>query len=271
MKIAISNIAWQVQEEESIAQVMQDLNIKGVEVAPTKIWSFPLSATEKEIASYRNFWESRGIQIVAMQALLFGKPDLTIFQDSHQRKETFDYLSGMIELGSKLGANVLVFGSPKNRSIANLAGQEVEEIALSFFPDLGEVAVKHGVIFCIEPNPTAYNCDFIINSQQGLELVTKTNSEGFGLHLDAAGMTLSEEKIESALQQAFHRLCHFHISEPYLGQVGEGKVDHRTFANTLASLNYEGWTSIEMKAQNPDSNRLNVIQALETALQYYGH
>lgn len=205
-----------------------------------------------------------------MQALLFGRPDLTIFQDAQKRQETFEYLSGMIELGSKLGARVLVFGSPKNRRIGNLDWQEAEEIALAFFYDLGEVAVKHGIMFCIEPNPTAYNCDFITNSQQGLELVSKTDSKGFGLHLDAAGMTLSQEAIEIALKQAVNRLCHFHISEPYLGQVGEGKVDHQKFGNTLANLNYENWKSIEMKAQNPDSNHLNVIQGLETAIQYYG-
>ena len=269
MKIAISNIAWQVEEEEAIAEIMQELDIKGVEIAPTKIWKSPLTAADGEIESYRNFWQSREIQIVAMQALLYGRPDLTIFQDAQKRRETFEYISGMIQLGSKLGARVLVFGSPKNRRIDDLKLEEAGEIALSFFYDLGEVAAKHGVMFCIEPNPTAYNCNFITNSSQGLELVTKTNSEGFGLHLDAAGMTLSEEAIEPALKQSFSRLCHFHISEPYLGQVGDGKVDHQTFANTLRSLNYENWTSIEMRAQSPESNRLHIIQALETATKYY--
>jgi sugar phosphate isomerase/epimerase len=162
MKIAISNIAWQVEEEELMAQIMQELNIKGVEIAPTKIWDSPLLAPDEQIQSYQNFWQSRGIQIVAMQALLYGRPDLTIFQDAQKRKETFEYLSGMVELGSKLDARVLVFGSPKNRSIGNLEFQEAEEIALSFFYNLGEVAARHGVMFCIEPNPTVYNCDFIV-------------------------------------------------------------------------------------------------------------
>ncbi len=269
MKIAISNIAWQIDEEEAIAKIMQDLDIKGVEIAPTKIWKSPITATDDEIRSYKNFWQSWGIEIVSMQALLYGQPDLKIFQDAETRKETFKYLSSMIRLGSQLGVSVLVFGSPKNRRIDKLDLQKAEEIALSFFSDLGDVAAKHGVMFCIEPNPTAYNCDFVTNSSQGLELVTKTNSKGFGLHLDAAGMTLSQEEIEPALKESFNRLCHFHISEPNLMPVGEGRVDHKTFANTLRSLNYQGWTSIEMRAQSPKSNRLNIIKALETAIKYY--
>lgn len=269
MKIAISNIAWHIHEEESIVKVMQELGINGVEIAPTKIWQLPLSASDSEIASYRNFWKSKGIQIVAMQALLFGKSELAIFQDVEKRQETFNYLSAMVVLGRKLGVKNLVFGSPKNRLVRNTSSSEIEDVAISFFNSIGNVAADNGVVFCIEPNPTDYGCDFITTSQQGLELVDKVNNNGFGLHLDAAGMTLSKEDIEPAIKFAFKRLCHFHISEPYLAQVGTDAVAHHLFSKTLTELNYQGWTSIEMKAQSPDSNVLNVTKALETAIAHY--
>ena len=53
MKIAISNIAWQIEEEPAIANLLQQLNIKGVEIAPTKIWQNPLTTTDAEIKKYR--------------------------------------------------------------------------------------------------------------------------------------------------------------------------------------------------------------------------
>ncbi|HEY9874329.1 MAG TPA: sugar phosphate isomerase/epimerase family protein [Candidatus Obscuribacterales bacterium] len=270
MKIAISNIAWQISEEESVAKVMQQLNIKGVEIAPTKIWNNPLSAKDSDIYDYRAFWKSRGIQIVAMQSLLFGRPDLTIFQDSENRKETFEYLLGMVELGSKLGVKNLVFGSPKNRRVENLGQKEAEEIATSFFYNIGQVAHKNGVMFCIEPNPSVYGCDFITTSKQALDLVEQVNSDGFGLHLDAAGMTLSEEDIDIAIKLSCKKLCHFHISEPQLEIVGTGIVNHSLFAKELDNQKYEGWASIEMKAQSQDSNIINVTKALTTAVEYYG-
>lgn len=269
MKIAISNIAWQLEEEETIANIMQDLNIKGVEIAPTKIWNQPLFATDDEIKSYRNFWASKNIEIVSLQALLFGRNDLTIFDDHNTRKATLNYLKEIINLGSKLGAKVFVFGSPKNRNIGNLKVEEAQEIAQEFFYNLGEFALEKGVIFCIEPNPTIYNCNFVTNSHQGLELVTKVNSKGFGLHLDSAGMTLSEENIEPALTNAIDKLCHFHISEPYLGQVGDNQVNHPIFAQTLRSLNYPHWVSIEMKTQHPTDNVSAVTKALKSAIAVY--
>ena len=271
MKIAVSNIAWQLAEEEAIAQIMQALEIRGVEIATTKLWHSPLAATKSEIEDYKHFWQSRNIEIVAMQALLFGRADLTIFDNAETRQETLNYLVDTIELGSKLGAKILVFGSPKNRKSGSLTWEQVEAIAIDFFHKLGENAAKLGMQFCIEPNPQVYDCDFINNSRQGLELVNKADSAGFGLHLDSASMTLSNEFIAQALKQSFSKLCHFHISEPLLAPIGEGNVNHQIFAETLASLNYQGWTSVEMKAQHLISNSLNVSKALELATKYYGY
>ncbi len=269
MKIAISNIAWQSHEEKAIAYFMQQLGIEGVEIAPTKIWPSPLAASDAEIAAYKQFWLSHNIQIVAMQALLFGKPDLTIFSDAQKRQETIDYLAGIIQIGAKLGAKVLVFGSPKNRHVKDLPVAEVAEIAGEFFDRIGTMANQVGVQFCIEPNPTAYDCDFINTSSQGLDLVKSVSNPGFGLHLDAAGMTLSQENIEIAIEHTTAHLCHFHISEPYLEPIGTGGVEHDRFAAALRRSNYSDWTSIEMKAQHADNNLVVVENALKMALKVY--
>jgi sugar phosphate isomerase/epimerase len=269
MKIGISNIAWQPQEEEQIAEVLRCFDIKGVEIAPTKIWRFPLLAEEEEIKSYRNFWQSRNIKIIALQALLFGRNDLTIFDDVHKRQETLSYLTGMIELAHKLGAEVLVFGAPKNRQIGGLSYQEAEEIAQVFFYQLGEIAAQYELSFCIEPNPVAYDCDFVTNSEDGLRLVKGVNSQGFGLHLDAAAMTLSGENISQALAMCDDYLCHFHISEPYLQLIGGGEVPHKIFAQSLGELGYQNWVSIEMRALS-DDNIAGVTEALKNAIKYYG-
>jgi sugar phosphate isomerase/epimerase len=269
MKIAISQIAWQVTEEQTIAQLLQKWGIRGVEIAPTKIWPSPLTATDSEISTYRQFWNRYGIDIVAMQALLLGQPNLKVFATRETRQETFKYLAKMIELAAKLGATYLVFGSPKNRSIGSLDTQVAWEIAVEFFYQLGAIAEQHQVIFCIEPNPTAYHCDFINTAQQGLELVKTVDCPGFGLHLDAAAMTLSQETVEFALQQALPHLCHFHISEPYLAPVANAALDHQRFGSALNQLNYQGWRSVTMGISHATDNRPVVTQALETAISCY--
>lgn len=269
MKVAISNIAWCPDEEGKIALAMQELGINGVEIAPTKIWPSPLSVPDTKIKEYKQFWENQGIQIVAMQSLLFGRPDLTIFESDRKRKETFDYLSGMIQLGGKLGANVLVFGSPKNRKVNQLSKAEIEEIAIPFFYDLGKIALQNGNLFCIEPNPTAYGCDFITTSQEGIDFVNKVNNLGFGLHLDAAGMTLSQEPAGHSIEDVFRTAKHFHASEVNLAPVGTGSVDHEKFASMLRNINYKSWVSIEMRASEKLNNLEQVITALNIVNSIY--
>ena len=116
MKIAVSNIAWPVEQDAQIADALAACGVRGIEIAPTKIWPKPLEATESEIGAYRRWWSDRGISIVAAQALLFGRPDLTIFENEATRRLTRDHLEGIIRLCARLGAEALVFGSPDRKS-----------------------------------------------------------------------------------------------------------------------------------------------------------
>ena len=204
-----------------------------------------------------------------MQALLFGHPELTIFENRERRQQTIKYLNKMIRICGILGAGALVFGSPKNRLVRDLPKPTAEEIAVEFFTAVGKRALDHGCVFCIEPNPVAYGCDFITTSEQARELVGKVNHPGFGLHLDAAGMTLSNEDIASQLPLALPGLRHFHISEPSLEPVGTGNVDHSLIAGLFNASTYNNWLSIEMRHQNCASNVAGIAAALNFVREAY--
>jgi sugar phosphate isomerase/epimerase len=269
MKLAISNIAWSPDEDKEIGRILSQYGVNGVEIAPTKIWSKPLEVTNEEIDSYARFWRSRGIKVSSMQALLFGRPDLAIFGTREKRSETLAYLKGIIRLGGRLGAEALVFGSPKNRLRGELNQEQALEIAAEFFREIGRTALQHETVFCIEPNPVAYGCDFITTSAEGRELVAKVDQAGFGLHLDAAAMTMSHEDVEPELSTAIPGLCHFHISEPDLQTIGTGGVDHKLFAQTLRNHGYIRWCSVEMRASGGNRNKATVEEALEKVKQFY--
>jgi sugar phosphate isomerase/epimerase len=270
MKLAISNLAWDASHDSAVAALMQSHGVTGVELAPTKIWDEPLDASNSEIGEYVNFWSDFGIRIVSLQSLLFNKPDLQLFLSDESRLEMQRYLAGIIELASKLGAQILVFGSPKNRTRGDLDSATAEKIAVPFFRAIGEVAQQCGVIFCIEPNPVEYGCDWITTSTEGARLVESVRSPGFGLHLDAAGMTLSGEDPATAIPLAIKATRHFHISEPNLKPVGSSPnpgTNHSAFANALNKSRFEGWTSIEMLP--PPSALEGIEQALSFASVTY--
>lgn len=270
MKLAVSNIAWTNEEEAEVAKLLQQLGVKYIEVAPTKLWEDPTKASDKEIKEYQAFWQAHGIEVVAFQSMLFTRPDLKLFESEANRQATLQYLQDFTALASKMGAKVLVFGSPKNRQRGELPLAEAKTIAAEFFTGLGDTAKQNGVSFCIEPNATDYACDFVTNAAEGIELVRKVNNPGFGLHLDIACMTLAHDNIEQSIQEAADITRHFHISSPMLEAVEpDTAVDHQAAAKALKAINYDGFVSIEMKPQADGKTLERVERAVRFAQEIY--
>lgn len=271
MNIAISNIAWNKEEDGEIVKILQKYKISGIEIAPTKIWENPLEAKEKEIKEYKNYWLNNGINIVAMQSLLFGHPELTIFDSEEIREKTIDYISRIVNLSSLLGSKVMVFGSPKNRLINGLNYNKALEIACEFFYRIAEICKQYKIFFCIEPNPPEYGADFILNTNEAIRLVTETNHPHFRLHLDTSTMTINKEPYGDSIENGLSLLKHFHISEPYLEPIKEGITDHKNIAAILKKLNYNEnrWVSIEMRPSDNESNIEHVNKALELVTKIY--
>jgi sugar phosphate isomerase/epimerase len=254
MKLAASNIGWAPEEDRGVAELLLNSGFEGVEIAPTRVWDAPQDVTESEARGHRRFWNERGLEVVALQALLFGRPELTLFESPESRSRTLEHLSGLMRLGEWLGARVLVFGAPRNRRVAGRANAtEARHIAVDFFAAAGGRAGEHGVVLAIEPNPVQYECDFITSSKEGLDLVRAVGRAGFGLHLDAAAMTLAGEPLADSVVACAGMIEHFHASEPSLAPVGEGTVDHPVLGGALRQIGYAHWVSIEMRAHSMSS------------------
>lgn len=254
MKIAISNIAWNVQEDESILKLLKKYSIPGVEIAPTKIWRNPTEESYKTINKYRKYWEKNGISVPSTQSILFGHPELLIFGNTDERNATSTYLEKMIRVSAQLGARIIVFGSPKNRNRFNINKVRALNIASDFFFKIATISKKYNIFFCIEPNPIEYGTNFINNTDEAIELVKNVNHPNFRLHLDSGTMTVNGENVEKAMTDGFLYLKHFHISEKNLGPIGGGKTDHEKIVNILRALKYKHWVSIEMRGMENSSN-----------------
>ena len=263
MKLAISNIAWSRGDDAAMAALMRQAGVPGLEIAPTAVFTDPLAAAAGEVDAVRDWWAERGIRVVALQALLFGRPDLVIFGDDSARAATLEHLDGMMALAARLGARALVFGSPKNRARGALPMAEAMAIATDFFRDAGGRAAAHGVVLCVEPNPPEYACDFVNTTAEAVTLVRAVNHPGFGLHLDAGALTLNRESEADAIKSAAPVLCHFHASEPHLKPLGTGGSDHAACAAALRAAHYDGWVSVEMRtAEGGAAGLLGVLNLL---------
>lgn len=251
MKLAISNLAWPAEQEPAVAELLPRLGVTGVEVAPTRVWPRLDDVTDAQIDRYRAAWERRGLQIIAAQALLFGRPELTLFETAEAREATLRYLERVVRLCGRLGAQALVFGSPKNRRRGSQTHEMVWPVAVEFFSRLAKAAAAEGTCVVLEANPPEYGADFLTRAAEALELVRAVAHPGLALHLDTACMMLAGDSWTQMVAAVGPLLRHVHISEPGLGSVGQSTVRHDEVAQPLRAARYSHWISIEMLPREP--------------------
>ncbi len=269
MKLAVSNIAWSREEEPEVASLLVERGIAGVEIAPTAVWPDPLAAGREAWHAHRAWWQGQGIAVVSLQSLLFGHPEMALFTDDVSGHAMLAHLTGLMELGAAVGAVPLVFGSPKNRTVGHRDRIEAWVSATHFFAVAGARAEDRGVCLCIEPNPTAYQCDFVNTVAEGIALVRAVSHAGFGLHVDAGAIAMNREPIAETISAAAPFIRHFHASEPFLAPLGTtNATDHAALAAALRDVGYTGWVSLEMRA--PHNGLDGLRRSLDVLVAHYG-
>ncbi len=275
MRIAISNLAWDITEDEAVAALLQRYQVNAIDIAPSKYFAQPALATDSQMASVKAWWRQHGIDIVGMQALLFGTLGLNIFAAPDIQAAMLGHLGAICRIGSALGATRLVFGSPKNRDRRGLSDADALAVAVPFFRQLGNVAAAHGVVVCLEPNPACYGTNFMTHSQDTAQVVTQIDHPAIRMQLDTGAMTVNAEDPCAVLSLHAGLIGHVHASEPELrplgdgGQNGDGGTDHAAMFGALHSYLPDHVVTIEMLATAHEPHLVSIERALQVAIQYY--
>ena len=241
MKLAISNIAWQTQNDQTVYHWMRQNGYTGLEIAPTRVFpEAPYDKLKQAQQWSKKLWDSYGFVIPSMQSIWYGRQE-KLFGSPEERVVLLEYTKKAIQFASIIGCRNLVFGCPRNRQRPVGAS---EEIVLSFFHSLGEYALQYGTIIGLEANPPMYQTNYINDTASALELIKKVDSKGFLLNLDVGTMIASAESI-SLLEGQVSFINHVHISEPGLKPIMLRKL-HLQLAEFLRQGGYRGYVSIEM-------------------------
>ncbi len=266
MQLAFSNIAWNVDEDALVSDVLAKTGITAIEVAPARLHHAPLAATPREIQSLREHWAAAGLPIRSMQALLYGRHDLHLFGTDDQRRELTDYLRQIIGFASGLGAGPLVFGSPKNRLKGQLSFSEACALAVPVFREVGEIAAHAGTVFCIEANALDYGCDFMVNLEEAAEVVRQVDHSAVGLVVDTGNMAMAGDT-ESEIAKHAHLIRHLHLSRPHLAPLDEKDPFPGRVLAAVQSAGYSGIATVEMRRPEKDTGA--VISRCAELAQYW--
>lgn len=265
----MSNIAWDVANDEEVAGLLGRYGIDAIDVAPGKYFPDPAAAADDEIAAVKNWWATRGVEITGMQSLLFGTSGLNVFGTPEAQNAMLAHLSQVCRIAQGLGATRLVFGSPKNRDRSGLSDAQALDVALPFFSRLGDIAANYGVLICLEPNPTRYGANFMTTSPETAKVVAGVAHPAIRMQFDTGALTINGEEATDVLADCAPLIGHVHASEPGLLPLGDGGTDHGAMQRALARYLPDHIVSIEMVAATQEVPLLAIERALKVAVRSY--
>jgi D-psicose/D-tagatose/L-ribulose 3-epimerase len=234
LRLAVSNLAWPPGEDAEALGILAGLDVQGVEVAPARMRCPP--------AEYRNRVADAGLDVCALQGIMFGRPELQLFGEMWPLKDHFERMG---DIAREIGAGVMVFGAPSNRRRRDISLDDAWIRAAGVFGILADAT--QGVIIGLEPIPRSYGCDFLTDWFSVWAMVRAVNHPNLRVHLDTACVTLAGGSVGEAVRDS--KPVHFHASQPAMEAFGTPLPEHQEAATALHAINYQGWVTIEMLEQ----------------------
>ncbi|HMN80426.1 MAG TPA: TIM barrel protein [Burkholderiaceae bacterium] len=269
--VGISGIAWEVAEDEAVAAVLRARGVDAIDVAPGKYFPDLPGAGDAQIAQVRRQWRDRGFAVHGMQSLLFGTTGLNLFGSAEVQQRMLGHLDAVCRVGAGLGAVPLVFGSPKNRDRSAIADDgQVDEIAVGFFRRLGDIARGHGVVVCLEPNPTRYGCNFMTTTDEAARIVRLVDHPAIRMQFDTGTVTINREDPVALLARHAGIVGHVHASEPDLVTLGDGNADHPALGAAIRACLPRTIVTIEMVGAPGTDHPALIARAVDLAQRAYG-
>jgi len=229
----------------------------GIEIAPFTLAPLATEISAVQRGELRRTIARAGLDCVGLHWLLAQTEGFHVAHpDPGIRSRTVEYLGELARLCHDLGGRVLVFGSPKQRSLLPgvSAGEAVDHIR-EVFSRLVPVLETTDTVVALEPlAPT--ETDVLTTAAETCRLIEAIGSPHVRLHLDVKAMAAEPTPIPDIIRSSAPWLEHFHANDENLQGPGFGSVDFLPIFQALDEVSYAGWVSVEVFDYAPGAERL---------------
>jgi sugar phosphate isomerase/epimerase len=244
----------------------------GIEIAPFTLAGEPVQLSAAQRGDMRRTIARAGLECVGLHWLLAKTEGFhATHPDQSVRDRTVAYLADLAHLCHDLGGRILVFGSPKQRSLLPGVTPAAAADALhDVFSRLLPALETTDTVLAVEPLSTL-ETDVLTTAAETRSLIERIGSPHVRLHLDVKAMSAEEEAIPEIIHGSAVCLEHFHANDVNLQGPGFGAVDFVPIFQALSEIAYSGWVSVEVFDYSPGPERLAreslaYMQRVETEL-----
>lgn len=229
----------------------------GIEVAPFTLAPLATDLSAQARGDLRRTIARSGLDCVGLHWLLAKTEGFHVAHpEADVRGRTIDYLGELARLCHDLGGRVLVFGSPKQRSLLpGVTPEQAVDHIHEVFSRLVPVLEATDTVVALEPL-SPVETDVLTTAAETCRLIERIGSPHVRLHLDVKAMASEGTPIPEIIVASARHLEHFHANDVNLQGPGFGAVDFAPIFGALDEVRYAGWVSVEVFDYAPGPERL---------------
>ncbi len=257
MKFAICNETFQDWPLERAFAFAAECGYTGIEIAPFTIAQYATEITPAQRAEVRQQAEAAGLEVVGLHWLLAKTEGFYLTSpDAEVRRRTAEYFGHLADLCVELGGKVMVLGSPQQRNLLpGVTLEQATDYAIDVITRFIPALERNAVVLAVEPlGPLEGN--FLVTTEEGVDLVTRIGSPHVRLHLDCKAMATEITPIPQLIERYHALLAHFHANDANRQGPGFGELDFVPILAALRRVGYNGWVSVEVFDYSPGVERL---------------
>lgn len=181
----------------------------------------------------------------------FFPPDLKLTGPSVRMEPIVLYTEKALERASRLGAEIVVFGSGPAKNVEKgFPMSKAWEQLVGLLRIINDIANKYEITIVIEPL-RKLECNIINSVSEGLCLAKEINKSNIKLLVDYYHMTIENESLE-ILTEAKNYIRHVHLARVD-GRTFPKEIDedrYSPFIKSLKQINYNRRISVEAYSKN---------------------
>jgi sugar phosphate isomerase/epimerase len=258
MRFAICQELFTDWDWERQCRFIASSGYTGIEVAPFTLAGRIGQVSAERRRVLRQQAADNGLSIIGLHWLLAKTEGLHLTSpDAAVRRATAAYLVELGQACADLGGDLMVLGSPQQRSLQpGVTREQGYEHAADVFHQALPALEDLGVRICLEPL-TPKETNFINTCAEAMELIERVERPNICLHQDVKAMLGGETSpIPELIARYAPVVGHFHANDSNLLGPGMGPTDFVPIFAALARAKYAGWVSVEVFDYSPGCERI---------------
>jgi D-psicose/D-tagatose/L-ribulose 3-epimerase len=232
------------------------LGYEGLEVAPFTLAADPSTLDTAAARHLRAVAIDHGLVVSSLHWLLVKPEGLSLSTpDAALHRRTVDFLRQLIDFAAACGAEVLVHGSPKQRSPA--PGQTVDDALARVVDGWRQIAAHAraaGVVYCIEPLGP-FETPVLNTVAEAAAVVDQIDSPALKTMLDLSAASMVETEDAATLLRRHvptGHIAHVQLNDRNRRGPGQGITPIEPALRALRDCGYTGWLAVEPFDYHPD-------------------